>query len=298
MKFRMKCPHCNSLMEAEEEWIGQTTQCPLCSTEIVIQKTELSHEPEHGGTPVSSAPAVSSPPAGLSTAEIVFLYLFMIIPCTGLFTLIACVVLYFCWTASQPEKTRILIRHTLVAALIGIVTTIAISFMLTLTAGLLRSSYDDNGEKARGMACMSNMKQIMLAVKMYSEDHSEKFPDRSGAAGLEMLRRENYLDDPRVYVCLSAGTTPADAGKPLTEDHVSYIYIGGFDENSDPDQGVLFCPHHKDCVKVGLIDGTTISKFGKEYNTVHGILEKEGILKQLDRFSRDTREYIRKKLEE
>lgn len=293
MKFQMKCPHCNSAMEAEEEWIGQAAQCPVCDTEIVIQKNEA---PVPRLTPVSTGPAVNPPNVALPVAGIVFLYLFMIIPCTGLFTFIICVILYFCWAASQPEKARILIRHTLIAALIGIVMAVIIPF--TLMAGIFLPSFNNNREKARGMACTSNMKQIMLAVKMYSGDHSEKFPDKSGAAGLEMLRREKYLDDPRVYVCLSAGTVPADAGAPLTEDHVSYIYIGGFDENGDPDQAVLFCPHHKNCVKIGLLDGTATSKFGKEYNTVHGILEKEGILKQLDKFSPQTREYIRKKLKE
>ena len=40
MKFQMRCPHCNSVMEAEEEWIGQSAQCPVCNTEIVIQKPD------------------------------------------------------------------------------------------------------------------------------------------------------------------------------------------------------------------------------------------------------------------
>lgn len=222
----------------------------------------------------------------------------MIIPCTGLFTFIVCVILYFCWAASQPEKARILIKHTLIAALIGIVTAIVIPFVLTLTAGMILPSFNDNREKARRIACNSNIKQIMLAIKMYSEDHSEKFPDKSGAAGFEMLRKLDYLADPRVYVCLSSNINPAENGQPLTEQNVSYIYLGGFNEDGDPDQGIVFCPYHKNCAVVGYLDGSTRINIGKEYNTVHGILEKEGILKHLDKFPQETREYIRKKLGE
>ena len=174
MKFQMRCPHCNSVMEAEEEWIGQSAQCPVCNTEIVIQKPD---PPAPRLTPVSAGPVINPPDVALPVAGIVFLYLFMIIPCTGLFTFIVCVILYFCWAASQPEKARILIKHTLIAALIGIVTAIVIPFVLTLTAGMILPSFNDNREKARRIACNSNIKQIMLAIKMYSEDHSEKFPD-------------------------------------------------------------------------------------------------------------------------
>ncbi len=295
MKFQMRCPHCNSVMEAEEEWIGQSAQCPVCNTEIVIQKPD---PPAPRLTPVSAGPAINPPDVALPVAGIVFLYLFMIIPCTGLFTFIVCVILYFCWAASQPEKARILIKHTLIAALIGIVTAIVIPFVLTLTAGMILPSFNDNREKARRIACNSNIKQIMLAIKMYSEDHSEKFPDKSGAAGFEMLRKLDYLADPRVYVCLSSNINPAENGQPLTEQNVSYIYLGGFNEDGDPDQGIVFCPYHKNCAVVGYLDGSTRINIGKEYNTVHGILEKEGILKHLDKFPQETREYIRKKLGE
>ena len=47
-----------------------------------------------------------------------------------------------------------------------------------------------------------------------------------------------------------------------------------------------------------VVYNTSTRYIGKEYNTVHGILEKEGILKHLDKFPQETREYIRKKLGE
>lgn len=107
MKFQMRCPHCNSVWKRKKEWIGSLQQCPVCNTEIVIQKPD---PPAPRLTPVSAGPVINPPDVALPVAGIVFLYLFMIIPCTGLFTFIVCVILYFCWAASQPEKARILIK--------------------------------------------------------------------------------------------------------------------------------------------------------------------------------------------
>ena len=41
-EFQFNCPECNSLIQAEEEWRGQKSQCPVCGKEIIIQpKIEL-----------------------------------------------------------------------------------------------------------------------------------------------------------------------------------------------------------------------------------------------------------------
>ena len=69
MKFQMRCPHCNSVMEAEEEWIGQSAQCPVCNTEIVIQKPD---PPAPRLTPVSAGPAINPPDVALPVAGLVF----------------------------------------------------------------------------------------------------------------------------------------------------------------------------------------------------------------------------------
>ena len=40
MTFLFKCPACKNELEAQTEWIGQETQCPCCSQNIVIPAPE------------------------------------------------------------------------------------------------------------------------------------------------------------------------------------------------------------------------------------------------------------------
>lgn len=42
MSFTFNCPFCNQSLEAEEQWIGQETECPLCAETIKIIKPENS----------------------------------------------------------------------------------------------------------------------------------------------------------------------------------------------------------------------------------------------------------------
>ena len=39
MTFKFNCPHCNQKLEAEDEWIGQESECPGCGMTITIQKS-------------------------------------------------------------------------------------------------------------------------------------------------------------------------------------------------------------------------------------------------------------------
>lgn len=39
-QFIFTCPHCKQQFNAEEEWIGESAECPGCQRTIIIQKTE------------------------------------------------------------------------------------------------------------------------------------------------------------------------------------------------------------------------------------------------------------------
>ena len=288
VKFHMRCPYCGNRMEAEEEWIGHAAPCPICRTEIVIRK----NDDASGAQRPPSSPLPERAADALPVAGIVFLYLFMLIPGLGFLTFISCTILYFCWNVRQPEKAGKLIRHTLIAALIAIPAT------LFLASSLFFPPMDTVHETGQRRICQSHIKQILLAAGMYSEDSSGSFPDRSGAGGFEILRKMEYLTDPQVFVCPLSGTKPAEDGQVLTEDHVSYLYIAGFRQNDDPDQAVILCPHHRNCVPIGRINGSVHLKPAGKKKSVHEILEETGILKQFDAFPEETKRYIRKKLEE
>jgi len=94
-------------------------------------------------------------------------------------------------------------------------------------------------EKVRRISCCSNLKQIGLAIRMYAQDYNGEFPDRNGAAGLEMLRSMGYLENTRMYTCPST-TDTINEGCEITDANCSYVYRAGLNEKSSVDSGVCW----------------------------------------------------------
>jgi hypothetical protein len=80
------------------------------------------------------------------------------------------------------------------------------------------------------VVCESNLRCIGGALQMYAQDNEGAFPPYDGATGLNMLVSQEYLVNPRVYVCPYPSKkrhVPATIGSPIREGNLSYIYMGG-----------------------------------------------------------------------
>ncbi len=96
---------------------------------------------------------------------------------------------------------------------------------LTLSAvSIINESYSESSRKVK---CASNLKQLGVALFMYSEDNNGHFPDRDGDAGLEMLWQQHYVTDYNIYLCPSTSDSAPKSGSVKS----SYIYYGGFTFN-------------------------------------------------------------------
>jgi len=99
------------------------------------------------------------------------------------------------------------------------------SWKVDLLARKNRSDYD---KVDPSFTRSSNLKQIGLGLAMYALDKGDLLPAEDGAAGLEALRKNQYLIDPRVYVSpLDSARKPAEKDAALTEANSSYVYLGG-----------------------------------------------------------------------
>lgn len=119
---------------------------------------------------------------------------------------------------------------------------VIIAISATLIAFLLPtfmfSSTQSKGV-ARKIRCSANLKQIGLALRLYSSDNNEVFPVGNNENGLNLLITENYLINHKVYVCLKIPIKTNIA--TLTSKNLDYDYRGGYTERTaSTDTGLAF----------------------------------------------------------
>lgn len=132
--------------------------------------------------------------------------------------------------------------------------------------------------------CASNLKQIGLALKEYASENNGRFPDKNNVSGFELLR-ETKIYDSKLYTCRASKTVQAALpGAKLTDDNVSFIYIGGHGETDGPEIPIAIdrLGNHKDFVNVLFADGHVEGILGKftSYSEIIKTLKERSAIKK------------------
>jgi len=138
-----------------------------------------------------------------------------------------------------------------------------ILFIFISAAASARSS-------ARKISCTSNLKQIGLALRMYSSENNGEFPNKNGRAGLQMLVDSGFLENTHVYTC------PSSRGRVKSKKdvaiHSSYCYAGGLNESSSVASALVMdrSNNHDKYGNILYVDGHVKGYAGENWSSHRG----------------------------
>lgn len=112
------------------------------------------------------------------------------------------VLTYFMLRGVRPMRARSALRGAVAGLFFWVVWTI-------ITPNGSRSR-----ESAKRASCQSNLKQMGMAVKQYSQDNDDKLPDLGSAASIRAAL-ERYAPAPEVFACLE-GELPYQGNPALS----------------------------------------------------------------------------------
>jgi multidrug efflux pump subunit AcrA (membrane-fusion protein) len=110
----------------------------------------------------------------------------------------------------------------------------------------------DQAARAASIACINNLKQVCLGLRIWANDHNETLPP--AVADLH-----NELNNPRVLTCPSDPLrNPVEDWQQLAPGSISYLYHlpNVAEAQANPEQPMVTCPIHG---HVGRADGSVIA---------------------------------------
>ncbi len=126
--------------------------------------------------------------------------------------------------------------------------------VLFILAGLLLPAMANRGSKSNRITCVSNLKQIGLAFRMWSNDHGEKFPweitskgnndgtkefAKTGEVWRHFQAVSNEVNTPKVFVCGNDGERKRVANWDSFTNNSHLSYFIGLDAKSSQPQTIL-----------------------------------------------------------
>src|ERR1043165_7514551 len=122
--------------------------------------------------------------------------------------------------------------------------------IIAILAGLLLPALANANKRAKRIKCVSNLKQVTLAFRLYSNDHNEQFPFKVAppegsrdAANQRVYQHFQVmaaeLNTPRVLVCPSDTSKSAATTFANGFDDARVSYFVGYDADVSQPQSII-----------------------------------------------------------
>jgi len=110
--------------------------------------------------------------------------------------------------------------------------------IIAVLAAMLMPALAKARESANRADCINNLKQIGIAIQLYSNDNRNRMPvggDGSsyGTVNLQPLLDIEAIQSPKIFICRSSKDTESNSKNDsdvysLADDNCSYLYYAGF----------------------------------------------------------------------
>ncbi|HTI71101.1 MAG TPA: DUF4190 domain-containing protein [Candidatus Limnocylindria bacterium] len=216
-------------------------KCPQCAKEF---PDETARCPDDGsllrGLPEGAAPAAGLP-VGSGTSDTLAVTSLVLGIATFVCGCVAGIPAVICGHMARQRVRKDPARYGGAGmALAGLILGYFFMFVwVPIGAGMLLPALAKAKERAQRVACVNNLKNIGLAVRIWSTDHGDKMP-------VGFLQITNELTSPKILICPSDPTRSAPPpGAPWTLDNITYEFLPGDGlGGNQADTPIVICPIH------------------------------------------------------